>query len=582
MFRAFKQHEFRNQASLCGLWTLTKDEAGAAPQKTYVPGCWEQIPGMERYRGKAVYRKSFSGGGNLRLVFKGVSHTARVLLDGKPVGTHYNAYTPFAFVARDVPTGEHQLEVEVDNRFGDDSALHVPNDYMSYGGITRGVCVEQVPDVYIETVHFTPSLRDGVWHGTIRATVVNLADRPHEAGMRFQLAEETILTDRQTVSAGGSAVIETTHSFAQAKPYTCKTPTLYLLEAWLLLDAAAVTGRDDTPHDTVILDDLIERVGFREVSVRGGRIIFGGESVYIKGFNRHEDHGNFGCALPPAAMDHDLQLLQDLGANAVRTSHYPNDEYFLDLCDERGILVWEEGHARGLSLAQMLHPNFDAQSADCITEMITSHYNHPSIFVWGILNECASHAEEGRACYAKQYALIRALDASRPTTSATFRPAVAWFGPNARRKISAEEAGGDICLDLCDIVSFNIYPRWYFDEEPLAHIRQVYEGVQGTGGAGKPFLISEIGAGAIYGYRSPTHDKWTEERQAEILREQIEAVFAHEKCSGVFLWQFCDTRVSEEIFAGRPKTMNNKGIVDAYRRPKLAYDVVKALFGGHA
>ena len=90
------------------------------------------------------------------------------------------------------------------------------------------------------------------------------------------------------------------------------------------------------------------------------------------------------CAVPVEAMYRDIEIIKSLGANCVRTCHYPNDERFLDLCDENGIVVWEEAHARGLNETQMKHKNFDLQSAACIQEMIENHYNHPSIFVWGI------------------------------------------------------------------------------------------------------------------------------------------------------------------------------------------------------
>jgi beta-glucuronidase len=102
-----------------------------------------------------------------------------------------------------------------------------------------------------------------------------------------------------------------------------------------------------------------------------------------------------GNEFPLSLMIQDLDLMADMGANAVRTSHYPNDERFLDLCDERGIYVWEENHARGLSLEQMRNPNFIRQCADVNREMVEQHRNHPSIIIWGILNECASDTEEG-------------------------------------------------------------------------------------------------------------------------------------------------------------------------------------------
>ncbi len=99
-----------------------------------------------------------------------------------------------------------------------------------------------------------------------------------------------------------------------------------------------------------------------------------------------------------------------------------------------------------------------------------------------------------------------------------------------------------------------------------------------TEGQNKPVLVTEIGAGGIYGFRAPHHPKWSEEYQAEILSKQIRAVLEKKECSGLYIWQYCDIRISDECWANRPRTMNNKGIVDEYRRPKLCYDVVKELY----
>ena len=145
-------------------------------------------------------------------------------------------------------------------------------------------------------------------------------------------------------------------------------------------------------------DDLIDRFGFREVTVCGKDILLNGEKLKIRGVCRHEDHSQFGCALPYEAMAADLEQIKDLGANSVRTSHYPNDERFLDLCDEQGILIWEENHARGLSEEDMRNKNFEWQAEQVIREMIQAHYNHPCIYIWGILNECASDSEYGKEC----------------------------------------------------------------------------------------------------------------------------------------------------------------------------------------
>ena len=548
MIRTFRQHTVRPQQELTSkLWHFTPlqgERAGEAfPVPT--PSCWETYPGFGLYRGEGRYETRFTGSGNLRIECKGVSHTATVWLDGEQIAAHYNAYTAFHAVAKDVPAGGHTLAIVADNRFSEQSALHVPNDYMSYGGISRPVVLEQIGDAFIEYVHVTPAKKDGIWHVHARVCVHALKSVP--TLLRVRIAEKKLVFDAQSLPEGES-VFEGDLSFDNVSAWSPETPALYTVTATL--------ERGGVPFD-----DLIDRFGFREVALSGKHILLNGAPLRIKGVCRHEDHPQYGCALPFAAMAYDLALIRDLGANSVRTAHYPNDEVFLDLCDELGILVWEENHARGLSLEQMQNPNFERQALGVTREMVTQHYNHPSIYIWGILNECASDSAYGKTCYQEQFACIRALDRSRPCSFASCKFKT------------------DICFGLPEVVSYNIYPKWYHDMPAKEYLANLYDWVQReTEGAGKPFLVTEIGAGGLYGYRSPYATKWSEEFQAKTLREQLEAVLSFEDCAGVYTWQFCDTRISEEWWGGRPRTMNNKGIVDEYRRPKLCYEVVKETF----
>lgn len=548
MIRTFRQHTVRPQQELTGkLWNLTPLQGERAGDTFPVPtsSCWETYPGFGLYRGEGRYETRFAGSGNLRIECKGVSHTATVWLDGEQIAAHYNAYTAFHAVVKDVPAGGHTLAIVADNRFSEQSALHVPNDYMSYGGISRPVVLEQIGDAFIEYVHVTPAKIDGVWHVHVRICVHALKSAP--VLLRVRIAEEELIFDVQSLPEGESVFVGDMR-FSDVTAWSPETPALYTVTATL--------EREGVPFD-----DLIDRFGFREVAVSGKNIMLNGTPLRIKGVCRHEDHPQYGCALPFAAMSYDLALIRDLGANSVRTSHYPNDEVFLDLCDELGILVWEENHARGLSLEQMQNPNFERQALGVTREMVTQHYNHPSIYIWGILNECASDSEYGKFCYQEQFACIHSIDRSRP------------------RSFASCKFKTDICFGLPEVVSYNIYPKWYHDMPAKEYLADLYDWVQReTEGAGKPFLVTEIGAGGLYGCRSPYATKWSEEFQAKTLREQLEAVLSFEDCAGVYIWQFCDIRISEEWWGGRPRTMNNKGIVDEYRRPKLCYEVVKELF----
>ena len=553
MIRTFKTHYVRKQMELTeSLWEFEPCAGNYAGQKfpVAVPGCWENHPLFADYRGEGIYRKTFQAQGNVRIECKGVSHTATVYLDGHEIGHHYNAYTPFSVVVSDLEPGRHMLEIKADNRFHKDSALHVPNDYMSYGGISRGVVVEELSDLYLEYVHVKTYRENEQWYVQVKAAVnVLKIGQNEEEDITIQgKIKNTAFEWKLTDTAKKHYEFCTDLKINGIEEWSPETPVLYHVELQML--------REDE-----VIDDLIERFGFREICVQGKYILLNGKRLRIKGVCRHEDHPDYGCALPYQTIYNDLVLIRQMGANSIRTAHYPNDEIFLDLCDELGILVWEENHARGLEEDRMKHPLFEEQAEQVIREMIFYHYNHPCIFIWGILNECASETLFGRSCYEKQFRLIREMDDSRPCTFASCK----FFG--------------DICFDLPDVISCNLYPRWYVDKPVRDYLNEVYDWIVEDGnGKGKPFIVSEIGAGGLYGCHNAYHGKWTEEYQADALSEQVSECLKFSESMGVYIWQFCDVRVSSEWFAGRPREMNNKGIVDEYRRPKAAYGRVKEIF----
>lgn len=553
MIRTFKTHYVRKQMELTeSLWEFEPCAGNYAGQKfpVAVPGCWENHPLFADYRGEGIYRKTFQAQGNVRIECKGVSHTATVYLDGHEIGHHYNAYTPFSVVVSDLEPGRHMLEIKADNRFHKDSALHVPNDYMSYGGISRGVVVEELSDLYLEYVHVKTYRENEQWHVQVKAAVnVLKVGQNDEEDITIQgKIKDTAFEWKLTDTAKKHYEFCTDLKIDGIEEWSPETPVLYQVELQML--------REDE-----VIDDLIERFGFREICVQGKYVLLNGKRLRIKGICRHEDHPDYGCALPYQTIYNDLVLIRQMGANSIRTAHYPNDEIFLDLCDELGILVWEENHARGLEEDRMKHPLFEEQAEQVIREMIFYHYNHPCIFIWGILNECASETLFGRSCYEKQFRLIREMDDSRPCTFVSCK----FFG--------------DICFDLPDVISCNLYPRWYVDKPVRDYLNEVYDWIVEDGnGKGKPFIVSEIGAGGLYGCHNAYHGKWTEEYQADALSEQVSECLKFSESMGVYIWQFCDVRVSSEWFAGRPREMNNKGVVDEYRRPKAAYGRVKEIF----
>ena len=545
MIRAFDEHEIRSGKELTGSFLFKTND-----QKEYfipVPGCWEQNIDLMNYRGKGSYFKDIyvKKDCNVRLYFKGVSHTADVFFDNKKIAHHYNAYTGFEAIITKVSKGNHTLQVDVDNSFSVESALHKPNDYETFGGIIRPLVYEEVSDVYIKGMHFLPECREDKFYGKTTVVLQNMGDKDEKVTLNIEL-NGTISSSEVVVEKSSTKTVIFDEEYKNVKAWSPESPNLYYLKAVL------------SNENGESIDDLIDRVGFRTITIKENLIYLNGQKLFLKGFNRHEDYGTLGNAVPYQIMVSDLDMVKDMGGNAIRTCHYPNDERFLDLCDERGILVWEENHARGLHIEDMCNPNFDRQCKDCIDEMIDQHYNHPSIFIWGILNECASDKEEGREKYKLQYDQIKSLDSSRPRTSATCRHF------------------NDICLDMPEVVSINIYTGWYEDADVKERFEREMDWINETKGKGKPIIISEFGAAAVYGFRDMRRSKWSEERQCDIISSNLDVYYFDKRVSGVFLWQFADCKVTEdEWWFTRARTHNNKGVVDEYRRPKMAYETIK-------
>lgn len=563
--RTFPEHRVRPVESLDGLWEFFPecDRAfrGKLPRnytrRIEVPSAWESLPDLKGYRGVAWYRKSFDLGekANLRLVFGGVSHTARVFLDGKEIGGHYDAFTPWDLVVPGVKAGTHTLVLRVDNTFGDHSSLHIPNDYYTYGGITRPVELHRVPDLWLDKLFATPKTGKAGWSLRVRVRVSNSGASAASGSVRLSVAGMETEIPIPEVAVGESVEVSHTFKSLDVEAWDEHNPRLYFLRAHLLRDGVAT-------------DDKIDRIGFRDIRVKGKGLLLNGKPLRLRGFNRHEDHPMYGCAIPPVAMAQDLAIFEDLNCNFLRTCHYPNDARLLDMCDERGIYVWEESHSRQTPFEPAV---FARQIHDNTVEMVESHFNHPCVLMWGSLNECNTHSELGVETHKRIMNLLRELDGSRPVT----------YAAHLRKK--------DQCLGFADIVSWNLYTGWYGGEpektgKEFEDLLAWLDSPASKGGKGKPVILSEFGAGAIPGCRNPQGDPWSEEGQARVLDEALKVYLHHPRIVGAAIWQFCDVRVTREgnpgtynaySPMGRPRCMNNKGVVDEYRRPKLSYATVK-------
>ncbi len=547
MARLITVHPNRQTIPLDGFWDFVREAkprrsppAAAAFRETLpVPGVWESSFRHFNYRGVGWYRREFVLPGaapvDLRLAFGAVTHSAEVFLDGRRLGAHHGPHTAFEFVVPAVRPGTHMLAVRVDNTHGPDKPLHRPGqDIYLFGGILQPVTLEILPPVAIRSASALPRKVGSRWLLDVEVAVAGKAP-----SVTATLDGRPLGSVPLRRNGNGSA----TFDVGRVELWSPESPRLYTIR----LEAGP--------------DAWQERIGFRTVSVRGKAILLNGKPLWLKGVNRHEHHPDFGPALPPTIHARDIEILKQMGANFVRGSHYPNDPLFLDLCDEHGILFWEELSHWHASEADLGSPLFLQRSLEQLDEMVTQHAHHPSIILWGMLNEADTHAPVARKVVGALTRRFHQLDPTRPVTFASDRPE------------------RDCCLDLVDVVSCNTYPGWYvgsFDEAPnkLAEMIRLLNKRAG----GKPIILSEFGAAAITGCRSSENRKWTENYQADLLTRLLETIRDSGRVCGVAIWQYCDVRTCETAWYARPREYNNKGILSDYREPKLAFYAVQKAF----
>ena len=207
------------------------------------------------------------------------------------------------------------------------------------------------------------------------------------------------------------------------------------------------------------------------------------------------------------------------------------------------------------------------RAMDMHREMAHYYYNHPSILIWGMHNEMPTHSPEVRSLTEKLYPYLKQHGGNRLVTYAS------------------DKIDRDICFDLCDLVCINRYEGWYYggrDTWKDGSLSLIRKRLEELGIAQKPILVSEFGAAAIYGHHTFDNLKWTEEYQADMLTKALQTFHADERVAGFYVWQFCDIRTSPENGLNRARHYNNKGLLNEYRRPKMAYFAVRDAYKAFA
>ena len=567
MKRLFDEHQVRSVCDLGGAWKFAIDPQDVGVREGWsvrlpqgetvsVPTLWNNEIGLLDYMGVAWYeRKFYTDGGTLRFVFESVMTAADVWLDGDKLGSHYGGFTAFDFIVCNVKAGEHTLTVRADSRFDAQSIPQKRVDWYNYGGIARDVWVEALDGICVLNQHFGYTLSDDMTAASVHAELVlyNADAEEKTSAVSVILGEETIYDGRVTLAAGEEMKLTTPDvEVKDIGLWSCETPNLY-----------TITAKTDS-------DDLCDRVGFRKIEVKDQKILLNGKRIELRGINRHEDYPGFGFAFPKNLMKRDLDIVFDLGCNTLRGSHYPNSKYFVDLLDERGMLFWSEIPIWGVgfSAEAIGDPVVVARGLEMHREMIRDYYNHPCIIIWGMHNEIKSetqNAYEMTKCY---HAFLRENGGNRLITHAS------------------NHALNDICFEFSDIISLNMYYGWY-DQTTIGNAPD-WEGFlenfrahrESLGLSHVPVIMSEFGAGALYGYRNGFDTVfWSEEYQMEILKHSLKLFHDDPMIEGFYIWQFANIRTSAGLaWRDRARCFNNKGILDEYRNPKLSYSEVKKLY----
>ncbi len=521
-----------------------------------VPGAFDCTPTYYCKRGVALYRTTFRLDHtccNTWIKLDGIGLRGRFWMDGEEIGSTALPYSALEFDCASMAAGPHTFTAAIDNRFDPEKMkLFLPGfDFYAFGGFYRGVSLHTFCEPYgfervqVRTVDYRT--------GRVSLRFMFRGDVPEQVSvaLRFNTEEDFCQFDLDLVNAAAELEIEV----PDFKLWSPESPNLHTVEV--------ITESDR----------IIERFGIRQVAAGHKIILLNGEPIYLKGFNRHESHPQFGPASPEQLMIEDLQNLKDLNCNFVRGAHYPQDPRFLDLCDRMGMLVWEESLGWGNDAAQMADPEFRQLQEEQTRIMVRHSINHPSVIIWGFLNEFASGTQEGYDICKQLVDTIKAEDNSRLVTFA------------------CSHVRNDICHDLVDIIAYNIYPGWIMaadcmDEPPetiLPEQKLVVDYFRARVPADKPIMVSEMGCCAVYGQHDRAAAQWTEEFQAEYLEKVIQTVFGTDELCGLTIWQFNDAKSFLRKGANircKPFSYNLAGVFDMYRRPKLAAGVVKKLFGG--
>lgn len=537
-------------------WRYVKHAADAsaaafAPgEAVTLPHTWNAVDGQDGgndyYRGTCWYvrrlkRPSLPEGGQAWLEFRGVAMTAVVYLNGKKLAVHKGGYSTFRVDITAVLKEDNVLVVSVDNSKNEE-VYPQKADFTFYGGIYR--------DVYLITVPAEHFALDYYGSPAIKVTPV-LSDDLKEADI--------------TLEAWVSGVPQTVQFEVEGRIQSAKVDNGHAETVFHLKQVCLWNGLDDPYLYTALAkldsgDEISTRFGCRSFTIDAQKGFFlNGRSYPLCGAARHQDRQGVGTALTPAMMEEDLKIMLEMGANTVRLAHYQHDQYFYDLCDEAGMIVWVEIPYITQHMANVA-ANENTRSQ--MTELVVQNYNHPSIICWGLSNEITAAGGVGDALVENHHVLndlCHRLDSTRPTVMA--------------HAFMLET--DDPLVTLPDIRSYNLYFGWYhgdleMNDEWFDHFHAAHpDTVIG---------MSEYGADANPQYQSVNPEKgdYTDSYQAIYHEHLLKMWSSRPYIWAMHCWNMFDFGADGRAEGGKPG-QNQKGLVTFDRKIKKdAFYIYKA------
>ena len=507
-----------------------------------VPGDWNtQDPRLFFYEGTVWFEREFEWHPDLDrsrtiLYFGAVNYDAYVYVNGSLAGHHVGGFTPFNFDVTDLMRdGYNFVVVKVDNkRHAEDVPTQI-FDWWNYGGITRDVLLIDVEPVYIENYNLQLVSLEG------RRLGFSVKLNSETAGRQVTLSiPELKIKKTVTTDAKGTATI-----YMKAKPqlWSPETPKLY--------DVVIEQGNE------VIRDE----VGFRKIETRGKQLLLNGKPIFLRGVSIHEEKAFGGGRANSTEDAHTLlSWAKELGCNYVRLAHYPHNEYAVREAERMGILVWSEIPVYWT--IAWANPDTYANAERQLTDMIKRDQNRANIIIWSIANE-TPHSSERDAFLSRLAKHARSLDSTRLISMAMEVTSAS----NYRNRLQ------DNMSEYVDVVSFNQYVGWYRDVNDASKMTWEipYD---------KPVIISEFGGGAKYGLHGEKNQRWTEEFQDNLYRENLAMLDKIEGLAGTSPWILKDFRSPRRVLNGIQDYYNRKGLFSDRGEKKKAFYVLQEWYKG--